>query len=1233
MGGGNPIDKVKDAVGDAVNSVKEFAKDPINTALRNIGDLGTNMWQAGWITIPGTNWQFNIWGGSLIGITGIYFPGNPFYRRKPSGDDGSYASSGSNPYRIQLKWYLNDIKQDGIIFKNVPPKNSIDQIREYFRQNPTYDSQDICVNVQNSSLRLVFNDTSFGDNDGIINVELCYLGKTEECNCSSAEDPTDIAVGFTRVDNNMAYPVAAHGMCYVGDKSRGLSTGGRCEENNISEVEQRLLNKYKTFYSTEVDDTISTTDLQKDRILDLVYEYNGTTWIKRQNLIESVYYHTGVGTADNALFFGGIHDTVADYSFNYNDELNQLPAAVFSDWDCSEKVDIEYTHKSLYGTTYPNDLGSSVCWTQPAWEISSNFNPTCTVSTSSCLVFNDPEYAPNNSSSLAFLNDPDYSNIKILNITDSTYKFPFAAAESIEVNFPSTYSLLITASNLTGSTFSVEAKATNISGSSNGAFIGYVNVDEIKLEFKDQFYIYPNDISGGTLHDEHKELFIKEINTNEENVNLIGIFRYGFMYYSVDEAKEIPHVIYGFWALYFDSLDDVYDSIRDEKSITAIQSYIGVDASTFQASGGSFYGSGSAKFSVNKRNGVAVGVENSIYNWKSSNESCGQDLAAAMNINASIGSDAELRWGVPLWNKAFAQNALLNGHLLFNSKHETSDSNIGDILHEITDITVQSNSIMGLANRRILLEGETKKQDHRYKALNDVEFKAYTSVLSVDYQPSYESNPYTQVYTFSVNSSACGYDFISNISSTNITGSIFSDAALCCAATHSFPSSAFINTQSQLVSSNNTYNVTWDYVDGCIWLVESSVVTPAASSNIISINGFNAPNTSIYSCPSTVVDSLVTGSVVTSGACSGNYTFPSANYILTSTGTDTLSPNGYYNRTVTHSIYDSCMNIIGYLSSVLRSVPAGTLTVNVSGCVTKCEQTISNTFSSSISLDPTGYGYSEYATSFVQEYRSDGKSKVNEHWVSSNDYNVIPSNNGVMVQSNWKRWMDGVGLGGDTPDYDTIYNVRVDSTYPVTNWKEIGSWYVGQMAFGTARKAVVVGGHKIERSIGRTLKGSGLHAPPTTKRVFVWDQTTISPEDSYLKNYYARRFNTYMPNGTVPISSNQNLSNLNCMIYEGESDIVVERVGTVEFDGSDDKVSVVFDELMPDSVGINYSVTMTCDDNVKMWWENKTSTGFEIHSEIKEWKGKVDWMATSIIKVTEQDIVDKGNSSGYIFEK
>jgi hypothetical protein len=229
--------------------------------------------------------------------------------------------------------------------------------------------------------------------------------------------------------------------------------------------------------------------------------------------------------------------------------------------------------------------------------------------------------------------------------------------------------------------------------------------------------------------------------------------------------------------------------------------------------------------------------------------------------------------------------------------------------------------------------------------------------------------------------------------------------------------------------------------------------------------------------------------------------------------------------------------------------------------------------------------------------------------------------------------MDGVGLGGDAPDYDTIYNTKAKQSYEISNWKEIGTWNVGQMAFGTPDKAIVVGGHKVSNSVGNSLIGSGIHSTITSKRVYVWDVSVIPEEDSYLKNYYGRRFNTYYPTSTLPISSNQNMSSLNVIIFDAESDIVVERMGTVTFDGTKDNIQVVFDKEMPSEVDINYSITTTCGDNVKVWWENKTTQGFTLKCEISKWTGTVDYTATSIVKTTEKDIVENPPESGYIFNK
>lgn len=1399
MGGGNPLDHITDAFNDAVNSVERFVQDPIGTAFRNVNDLASKTWEAGWVKIPGTDWSVNLLGAMLGGGLGVGFL-LPVNYRHAEDDDAPTRSIGPNPYRVQMRGFINDVKLKDIIFKTIPQAGSIDEIRTYFKQNPTYDTFDFCSDIKNSSLRVVFNDSEFSDNDGTINLEVCYLGQTDDCNCNLLESPTDIAVGFTRVDSNLTYPVAAHGMVYVGDKERGLSTGGRCEENNISDVERRLKNKYNTFYTTTFDDELVKEDLQKDRVLDLVYEYNGTTWIRRQNLIESVYYHTGVGDQNNALFFGGIHDSISHYTFSYNDDLASLPAASFKDWNCTEKSDIYYNSNNNYGLTYPKDLISSVCWETPTWQISGNYNTTCldvrnyfqkeitvnvqqpvygtnpfwnklgwpdsryllgwtyttlTTTPSStqdyngCLLFNDPAYAPDSTSSINYATDPDYPALDIIDIGDNgVYAFTGCKSEKTSFRYPNSYTIQVSAEDIVNNSFTIKAKTENLSGSLNGSFSGIVYLDSISLEFKDKFFIYPKDVDTAAISGELMEVLIKEINTNRDTVNILGTFKHGFAYTSTESNREY-YSTFGFWAIYFSNFQDILDSITTGKEVAGIQSFVAIDSTSFAISGGSFFGTGRAKFKIHEQDGIEVGIQNKNYDWKSTLETCGQDIVSALNINASIGTGKELRWGTPLWNRAFAQNALLTADLLFNSKVETSNTNVGNILHEITDIKIESDSIMALANKRGYISGNTKSQEHTYKALNNVYFKGFLSPFVATYIPSDAGESYPQTAVFTIDNTGCSFDFPREIVENSVYGSITSNGASCCSGTFTFPSSAFINPRvdSRPTEENGQsfISVYYDYIDSCIWSVSEVTVIPVSGVDVYSSFIFD-PTMCFYSCPSTVVESLVEG-IISSNSCSVSgsvFNFPTdQNIYQESVGTSvlTVSANAY-TRSVHHKVYDTCqLKLVGYdlietnpivgctfnllsltvltsgfisnggtpadvvtnnvsgniiisglsccsgsyhfpsglvynstvdsisgnnrisdvifdlftscssgdeiaqvhvyvqqkhiadMYTTINSCPAGTLAITLSGCVDKCEQTIENTSNVSFSVDSSGESYSEYATTFIQEYRSDAKNKVVENWKRSNDYGVVSENNGIFNDSNWKRWMDGVGLGGDAPDYDTIFNPKTSSAYPIINWKEIGSWNIGQIAFGTPRKSVIVGGHAVDRSAGFTLYGSGLHSAPTSKRVYVWDQTVSAPEDSYLKNYYARRFNTYYPNGTVPISSNQNLSDLNCVIFEGESDIVVERVGNVEFDGSSNSVTVKFDTPMDASVSTNYSVSMTCSDNVKMWWTNKSTSGFTINSEINGWKGTVDWVATASIKVTEQDITDKGNSSGYIFEK
>lgn len=286
-----------------------------------------------------------------------------------------------------------------------------------------------------------------------------------------------------------------------------------------------------------------------------------------------------------------------------------------------------------------------------------------------------------------------------------------------------------------------------------------------------------------------------------------------------------------------------------------------------------------------------------------------------------------------------------------------------------------------------------------------------------------------------------------------------------------------------------------------------------------------------------------------------------------------------------------------------------------------------------ITISSNDLAYVEWATSFVQEYRGDKRFTSVDKYIQSNGIGATPTNYSVSyIPLAWKRHMDGVGLGGDVPDYDTIFDKKLKKIKAASNWKDMNYWHVGQMCFGTPDAAVIIGGHKVDRSICETGRNSGYHGMPTTKRVFIWDMTEIPEEDSYLKNYMGRRMFTYNTE-TPSTSSNGNCSSLNVMIFEGESDIIIERYGSSSFDGSSNKVTVTFDKPLPSEVGESYSVSLSPNDNVKVWWENKTPKGFDILISLKKWTGVVDYAVTSIIKATETDVNTLDTLDSFEFDK
>ena len=279
--------------------------------------------------------------------------------------------------------------------------------------------------------------------------------------------------------------------------------------------------------------------------------------------------------------------------------------------------------------------------------------------------------------------------------------------------------------------------------------------------------------------------------------------------------------------------------------------------------------------------------------------------------------------------------------------------------------------------------------------------------------------------------------------------------------------------------------------------------------------------------------------------------------------------------------------------------------------------------------------YTEWGTAFVQEYHSDNRYRSPVKWIPSNGIGLKPSNSEILYEPiAWKRYMDGVGLGGDVPNYDTIFNKTLNKIQDVSNWSDIKDWHIGQMCFGSPDSAVIVGGHKLSDEIYKTGIGNGYHSNPTTKRTFIWDLTSIPEEDTYLKNYMGRRMHTQFPeNFEFFASISENVeSSLQVTIFEGESDIIIERHGTVKFDGNGNSQEVTFDDPLPDDI-TTYAISLTPSENIELWWSNKTNTGFTIFVEIDNFIGAVDYIISKSVSITEKDISENEPLDGYIFDK
>ena len=269
------------------------------------------------------------------------------------------------------------------------------------------------------------------------------------------------------------------------------------------------------------------------------------------------------------------------------------------------------------------------------------------------------------------------------------------------------------------------------------------------------------------------------------------------------------------------------------------------------------------------------------------------------------------------------------------------------------------------------------------------------------------------------------------------------------------------------------------------------------------------------------------------------------------------------------------------------------------------------------------YYYTEWGTNFIQEFKNKTNAAtdtVDRKYFFTHDTGVshgssthepLPNPNSFkIIETDWRRYQDGVGIGGEIPNIDS------------KNCLPLKQWYIGQSAFGTPDKAIIAGGYAVN-------SGDVAYAPDesdswwyllTTNKTFKWNKAVINPEDMYNKNYMKRNFSPFFSNGENTFSN----SMLSYVMFDIGKNANVERKGTAEFNGDTNIVTVTFDEPIP-SVFLTrnaYSISMTPNDNVKIWWDNKTQNGFDIHCEISNWTGKVDWSIFYTENLTKDVVED-----------
>lgn len=132
---------------------------------------------------------------------------------------------------------------------------------------------------------------------------------------------------------------------------------------------------------------------------------------------------------------------------------------------------------------------------------------------------------------------------------------------------------------------------------------------------------------------------------------------------------------------------------------------------------------------------------------------------------------------------------------------------------------------------------------------------------------------------------------------------------------------------------------------------------------------------------------------------------------------------------------------------------------------------------------------------------------------------------------------------------------------------------------------------------------------PKTPRIFRVQWRMIATDDDGYSNDPFIRFKYCKALESISFTgSTANVMRMNVNIYTMGNTVsgkFLQR-GTATFDGTNTRKTVIFD-FSTTSLTSEYSVSLQPSKNIKIWYENKTTSGFDIVAE-RDFEGTVDWI-------------------------